>query len=273
MPIELIVMDLDGTLLDADHVTIPRRNVEALRAAAERGTKLAIASGRTWSLIESTARQLGGVDFALLANGANVRDVAGSKSIYTKSIPYAQAKAIGGVLDELELPYEVYCDGQNYVRARDRAWVHSVNLTPAFADFFDSVCRFPEDIFAALEGRGIEKFNIFYVPPHLEEELIRRAGETGPVAVTKALEENMEFNAPGVSKGDALQALCAHLGLGPDQVMAFGDAGNDLEMLEWAGWSFAMDNGTPAAKAAARMTAPANDQAGVGQMVERYVLN
>ena len=75
-----------------------------------------------------------------------------------------------------------------------------------------------------------------------------------------------------MSKGAALQALCAKLDLGPGEVMAFGDAGNDLEMLSWAGWSFAMENGTDEAKAAARYLAPANVDAGVGRMVEKYVL-
>ena len=50
MSIKLIVMDMDGTLLDEDHATIPQRNIDALRAASMRGVKLALASGRTWSL-------------------------------------------------------------------------------------------------------------------------------------------------------------------------------------------------------------------------------
>ena len=82
----------------------------------------------------------------------------------------------------------------------------------------------------------------------------------------------MELAAGGVNKGTALQALAAHLGLGPEQVMAFGDAGNDLEMLSWAGWSFAMDNASPQAKAAAKYRTAANTEAGVGQAVEKYVL-
>jgi len=71
---------------------------------------------------------------------------------------------------------------------------------------------------------------------------------------------------------EGLRALGAHLGLVPEQVMAFGDAGNDLEMLDFAGWSFAMANGSDEAKAHARYPAPANTEAGVGQMVEKYVL-
>lgn len=83
----------------------------------------------------------------------------------------------------------------------------------------------------------------------------------------------MELTATGVNKGSAVQALCAKLGLGPEQVMAFGDAGNDLELLRWAGWSFAMDNGSDEAKAAARYTTGTNREGGVGMAVEQYLLN
>ena len=91
--------------------------------------------------------------------------------------------------------------------------------------------------------------------------------------VTTSFGENMELTAPGVNKGSAVQALCARLGLGPDQVMAFGDAGNDLELLGWAGWSFAMGNASDEAKAVAHYTTGTNREGGVGMAVEQYLLN
>ena len=50
--------------------------------------------------------------------------------------------------------------------------------------------------------------------------------------ITSSIERNMELNAPGVSKGRGLMALAERLGLARDQVMAVGDSGNDLTMLE-----------------------------------------
>lgn len=273
MAIKLIVMDLDGTLLDDDHVTVPERNIRALRAASQRGVKLAIASGRTWSLLAGATEQLGLMDYALVGNGAAVRDIHHRCRIYERGIPNPQALELIDLLRREDIPFEVYAGGQNYVQARDKERVHAINLTPEFADFFDSVCLFPADVKEALAGRAAEKFNLFYVPADKRETLTAQAAGTGPLAISQALEDNMEFNAVGVNKGTALQALCAHLGLTADEVMAFGDAGNDLEMLRWAHWSFAMDSGTREAKEAARFIAPVNSQAGVGQMVEQYVLS
>jgi len=271
--IGLIAVDMDGTLLDADHVTVPRRNVEALKAARSRGVKVAIASGRTWSLLAGAVEQLGGVDYGVLANGAAVYDPKEGRSLYEKAMPNAQALALIRLLQAQDIPFEVYCQGQNYVDAAGKEKLEQYSLTPAFARFFERQTAFVPDLAAALAGRDVEKFDLFYVPPEKRELVTRLAKETGEVAVTQALENNMEFNRVGVNKGGGLRALAAHLGLTAEQVMAFGDADNDLEMLTWAGWSFAMESGTPGAKAAARHLAPPNTQAGVGQMVERYVLN
>lgn len=262
---------MDGTLLDADHVTVPPRNRAALRAASERGAALAIASGRTWSLISDAVEQLGRMDYAILSNGAAVWDVRGRRRIYEKGIPSGQASEIIGLLRREGLPFEVYCAGQNYVARDDRELVRPHCLSPEYARLYEEKTCFPAELETALAGRAVEKFNLFYVPEDRLSRVLEEVSATGPVAVANSFAQNLEIAAGGVSKGSALQALAQRLDLGPERVMAFGDAGNDLEMLAWAHWSFAMENGTPEAKAAARYQAPANTDAGVGRMVEQYL--
>ena len=63
--IKLIALDLDGTLLDDDHATIPERNIRALRAAAAQGAAVSIASGRAWALLTDVAAQLGVIRYAV----------------------------------------------------------------------------------------------------------------------------------------------------------------------------------------------------------------
>lgn len=273
MAIKLIVTDMDGTLFDDDHYTVPPRNIAALRAARERGIKLALASGRTWSILQNAATQLGGVDYAILSNGAAIWDVGTGEYIYENGFPNPQAVALIEGLIREDLPFEVYCRGQNYLRPVDTDRLGEGLLSSNFAELYlkRGVVLAP-DLAAALEGRPMEKINLFYAPAERQEALREMAQATGPVEISKAMERNMEFNYGGVSKGAALAALAERLGFDRSEVMAFGDASNDLTMLSWAGWSFAMANATEEAKATARYQTASNSEAGVGQAVERYVL-
>lgn len=270
--IRLICLDMDGTLLDDDHATVPPRNVAALRAAAERGAAVTIASGRAWSLLRGVNAQLGVTRYAVLSNGAAVLDVETGEWLYRRPLDPDARRAVLTLLLDWGLPFEVYCEGENYIQ-RDRAErVIGSALSPEFAQVLRTCSHFPEDLNAALEGKDVEKIHIFRVPPERRQELLDAAEAWGPLAVTTSFGENMELTAPGVNKGTAVQALCARLDLAPEQVMAFGDAGNDLELLRWAGWSFAMGNASDEAKAAARYTTGSNREGGVGMAVEEYLL-
>jgi hydroxymethylpyrimidine pyrophosphatase-like HAD family hydrolase len=77
----------------------------------------------------------------------------------------------------------------------------------------------------------------------------------------------LEISAPGVTKASTLELLCADLGVGPAEVVAFGDMPNDLPMLAWAGTSYAMANAHPTVLEAASCTAPANDEDGVARVL------
>lgn len=271
--IRLICLDMDGTLLDDDHATVPPRNVAALRAASERGAAVAIASGRAWALLQGVHAQIGVTRYAVLSNGAAVLDIASGEWIYRRPMDPSARRTILTLLLDWGLPFEVYCEGENYIQHDRTEQVVSSALSPEFSQVLRTCSHFPEDLNAALEGKDVEKIHIFHVPPERRQELLDAVAACGPLAVTTSFGENMELTAPGVNKGSAVQALCARLGLAPEQVMAFGDAGNDLELLRWAGWSFAMGNASDEAKAAARYVTGSNTEAGVAMAVERYFLD
>ena len=271
--IRLICLDMDGTLLDDDHATVPPRNVAALRAASERGSAVAIASGRAWALLQGVHAQIGVTRYAVLSNGAAVLDIPSGEWLYRRPMDPSARRTILTLLLDWGLPFEVYCEGENYIQHDRTEQVVSSALSPEFSQVLRTCSHFPEDLNAALEGKDVEKIHIFHVPPERRQELLDAVAACGPLAVTTSFGENMELTATGVNKGSAVQALCARLGLAPEQVMAFGDAGNDLELLRWAGWSFAMGNASDEAKAAARYVTGSNTEAGVAMAVERYFLD
>lgn len=271
--IRLICLDMDGTLLDDDHATVPQRNVTALRAAAQRGAETVISSGRAWDLLREVDAQLGVTRYAVLSNGAAVLDVADRAWIYRNCLPDPVRVPLIELLLDWGLPFEIYCQGKNYIQADRKDQVLSCAFTPQYRRILAEYSQFPERMNEALPAGTVEKIHVFYVPPERRRELEETALGWGPLSITTSFQNNMEFTAPGVNKGTAVQALCKKLGLVPEQVMAFGDAGNDLELLRWAGWSFAMANATEEAKVAARYVTGSNHDAGVGTAVEQYLLN
>ena len=270
--IRLICLDMDGTLLDDDHATVPPRNLRALRAAADRGVHIAIASGRAWSLLQGVHAQLQVTRYAVLSNGAAVLDVPSGQWLYHNCMAETACQTAVRLLLEWGLPFEVYCQGENYIQRDRTEQVVASALSPQFGQVLRTCSHFPEDLPAALLGKPVEKIHIFHVPDQRRQELMDRVTAQGPLAFASSFAGNLELTAPGANKGSAVRALCARLGISARQVMAFGDAGNDLELLSWAEWSFAMANGSDEAKAAARYQTGTNREGGVGMAVEQYLL-
>lgn len=273
MDIKLITMDMDGTTFADDHVTIPPRNIAALRAAAARGVTIAIASGRAWSQLREAAAEIGCVDYAITANGAAGLAVRQGQWLWRTGIPKAQQQAVTALLLERGLPFEVYADGDSYIQQSRKEQVIANAPSVEYGDVVRRCCMFVEDLNAALEGRTTEKIHIFAVPPAERAALLAEVRALGPIDADSAFGANMELIAPGVNKAPAAERLCARLGLGPEQVMAFGDAGNDEPLLRWAGCSFAVANAGEGAKAAAKYLTGSNEDGGVGMAIEQYVLN
>lgn len=264
---------MDGTLLDADHATVPARNIRALRAASERGAAVALASGRGWSLLRDAADQLGTVRYAVMSSGAAVLDLETGEWLYRSCLEAATWQPLVRVLLEEQLPFEVYCEGENVIQ-RDRfPSVLACALSPRFQDMLCRRTTLAEDLPSRLAGRAVEKIHVYRIPEARRAAVVERILSCGPLTAVTAFPGNLELNAPGVNKGAAVQGLCARRGWSAEQVMAFGDAGNDLELLSWAGWSFAMANATDQAKAAARYVTGSNTEAGVAMAVERYFLD
>lgn len=81
----------------------------------------------------------------------------------------------------------------------------------------------------------------------------------------------MDLINPGDDKANGLRALLDHFEILPGKLLAFGDGGNDLKMLQLAGYSYAMKNGTAETKKAAKFIAPSNDEDGVLRVIKRYL--
>lgn len=272
MPIQLIAMDLDGTLLRNDHITVSERNREALCRAAEKGVQLVLASGRTWVQLESVAQQVPAAQYALLSNGAAARELHSGEKLFAFDFPWEDFRLLLSLLHRYDAVFEAYCGGCSYLERCLTGQFDNKSLPEAFIERLKARMIIVEDIGEALAGQTPEKVNVFSMPEQNYRLLLAALHESGCFEVSSSIIGNMEINHKGVNKGVSLAHLCARLQITPKNIMAFGDATNDLAMLQYAHWSFAMANAHEQARQSARYATASNEEDGVAQAIERFVL-
>ena len=247
MNIALLAFDLDGTTI-TQHQYLPQENRLALEDAAAQGILLVPASGRMKDFLPREITALPGVRYAITANGAGVYDLATGEAVWQRLIPNEKARQVQAVLEEYDLFVEYYSQGKATTRQGDpeRAFTH-FGLPESKRHFLDKYyCLVPA---------------------------WQRLEALGGLVLTSSIPDNIEVNAQGADKGSALRALAERLGIPREKVMALGDNGNDVTMLQYAGVSVAMGDGSPEAKAAARFLTAPHDQNGLAQAVRQYVLS
>ncbi|MCD7778511.1 MAG: HAD family hydrolase [Clostridiales bacterium] len=267
--IKLIVTDLDGTLFTSDHLTISERNIKALKRAREKGIKLAISSGRAYCLLDDVIRQLGAVDYIMTSNGAASADSSG-RIISADFIEYEEWKNIYATLAKEGIVTEVYCGGNTYLNKEDFAKYENPSLGEPALNVLKGIITPCGDVLKNLEGKSAEKLYSIYVEKEVFDRFKEKFEKIG-MEVTSSIPHNMEISKKGINKGRGLKKLCSALGIDLDEVMAFGDEENDIEMLKAAGYSYAMKNASKAVKETAKFITESNDNDGVAAAVEKLL--
>lgn len=265
MPYQLLVLDVDGTLLDSAHRLRPHV-VAAVRAAHQAGLRVALATGK---LLPSVRPLLAALDVAgpqITLNGAAT--IASESGAVLRFVPLAEPDrrevitAVRGGDPEVLISH--FSLDAIYV---DRA--HP--LLGIFAEYGEVPPRMVADLLTAdLPPAG--KI-LLSGPP---ERLARLRAELAPrlsgrVVLTTTTPDFLEFFALDAGKGQALVALRTQLGLPRAVVIAVGDGENDLPLLREAGLAVAMANGAAATRAAADYVTASHDEEGVALFLERLL--
>ena len=273
MSIKLIATDLDGTLMSPDHITITDFTVSALEKAHNKGVKIAIATGRPLSLTDNVTERLPFADYVIYANGAGVYDRNRKKILCSDLIPNETAvDAISHFLKQ-KIFFEIYIDGKSHYQSESIEFFNNnTDLPQEFLDQVEESMEPHKDLIGYLGSRGIEKITLYSVEDSQYDDFIRKMKELD-LTTAVSFEGCLEATSATANKGNALKNLSKSLHITSNDVMCFGDAGNDIQMLEWAEFSFAMGNGSDACKAAAKFTALSNAEDGLAKAVNEYINN
>ena len=253
---KIIAFDLDGTAL-AKHTYISEKNKKAFQKAQAQGVMLIPATGRIRSFVPKAVFDIGKIRYLIASNGAEIYDCVAQKTIYTNPLQIETAQDVIHYLHEQNVYFEIYLQGEAYAEEANHEEMlrnfRLLGLSKEQVFFLNKKFVFTENFLTLLKEKNIppEKINIPYVTPEKRAELYQGLQEIGQMQLTSSLPNNMEANHITANKGSALKFLAEYLRIPTNEIMAIGDNGNDLEMLQYAGISVAMGNGTEAAKSAA----------------------
>lgn len=272
--IKMIGIDLDGTLLTSQKI-LTEHTKAVLVKAMEQGVIVLPATGRPLAGIPKEILQFPGIRYALTANGARLLDMKEKKVLYEKLVPYEISARLLDIFSKYDTLLEIYYDGVGYAEAQALNRIGHFLKEKPMADYILSTRRPVENVIKKFQetARPSDKVQaIFKRVEERDQAAIEALAEISDIEITGALGNNIEVNAKGVSKGAVLIYLAGILGIKREEVMAFGDGSNDVDMLAEAGFGVAMGNSIDTAKAAADYITLSNDEEGVAHAIEKYVL-
>lgn len=270
LPAKLIALDLDDTLLDS-HQQISDETVHALRRAAALGIYVVLCSGRAEDAILPFVRRLeiAGMQagrYIIAVNGCSVFDMHERKRIYSRTVSAdillhanRRAKEVG-LVSEVYDPDTIHTEEATEWTRLDSDLCHlKLNVVPDYENFLK---------------RGFVKMLIPGDPgllQKLQATLKADFGNTASVFISKPY--FLEILPPDCGKGEAISWLSDHIGLPPGTTMGFGDSMNDESMIRKCAFGIAMKNGLQEIKDIADfVTEKTNDESGVGDFINKYVL-
>ncbi|MFE9604138.1 Cof-type HAD-IIB family hydrolase [Streptomyces hokutonensis] len=271
VPPRLIATDLDGTLLRDDKSVSPR-TVAALAAAEEAGIEVFFVTGRPARWMDVVSDHVHGHGLAICGNGAAVVDLHGGPGAhrFVKVRELARNNALDAVrLVREAAPGTVYAIEQTYGFYQEPAYPKLHMEIP------DTLAPAEKLLSADAPGADEPVLKILAFHPDLDPDdflTTARLALGDRANVTRSSPSALlEISGPGVSKASTLALCCTERGIAPEEVVAFGDMPNDVEMLTWAGQSYAMGNAHPAVLAAASGRTVDNNEDGVAVVIERML--
>jgi len=259
--VKMVVTDMDGTLLNSKS-EVSGRFFELFDELQAHEVKFVAASGRQYSSIFDKLKRIHDRIAIVAENGGFVKqgDLELDSVILDRSLVIDMLP----VLREIDGLYTVFCGKQSaYIESRDQKFTDILGEYYTHFDIVDdlSVVDYDEFFKVAVYHFDGSEAHVYPYVKHLESHLqVKVSGRNW-----------IDISDPRAHKGNAVKLLQRRHGIGRKETMVFGDFNNDLEMLQEAFFSYAMENAHPNVKKAARFSTKSNDQQGVEFVLEQLL--
>ena len=257
--IKLIATDLDGTLLNSNS-KISSYNKKIFKQLMNEGIEIILSTGRAFNGMQRYKNMIDNDNYSIVFNGSIIADTNGN-FIYNKVIDADTSKAIASLHSKYNVYLHVYSGNKYIVSEPDfyyNRYIKRENIT---------------DTIVGLENIDNFEFSKMVFISNKEELLKLQAEIMSNFNVHTSFSHPnfLEVLAKGINKGSALKWLCDKKGIKREEIIAFGDNYNDIEMIEFAGVGVAPSNAEEDVKKAADYVCLSNDEDGVGKFIKDYL--
>lgn len=249
----LVASDIDGTLL-LDWKPISTATIDAIHRCQSMDIPFVLVTGRPIRWLEPIAAQIPDLGRVICLNGAVVYDIASASVVSAHTIEYSAVEEIITTITasrpEAHFAFETLTGGlvdKNFISRNPR----QANV---MEDLSELATR---DVVKILVSIGSEDSEA------LHDVLDPLVAASAHASFSNPVNGLVELAPGGVTKAKTLEGLCENLGVAREQVMAFGDMPNDIEMLTWAGHGVAMGNALASVKDCAAAVTTTVDEDGV----------
>lgn len=226
--------DIDGTLVSFKTHEVSRKSLDSLERLQKKGIKVFICSGRHKTFMDT----LGDFPFDgyICMNGALI--YADGEIIYRHPLPAGDSASIAEMAQRLEVPCAAFCE--------EHVWINTQNARSIAISDMLAITPPPFMDLTKLSNGPIYQFTAFV---DREDEARLLAPLLGGSVTARWHPEFTDIIPGNLSKAEGIAQVLGHYGIAREETIAFGDGGNDIEMLEYAGIGVAMGNAVPEVKA------------------------
>lgn len=261
---KLLAIDMDGTLLNSQEL-ISEKTISAINRCTEKDIKVIITTGRPIQGVMKYYDLLNVDSLVITYNGAKIYDVLQETTLFSQGLAAEDSQAIIDLAIAEKHSFILWSGNKlytNIINDKVLEYYRLSRVNPIVLEDFSEVIN-----------QGVTKVIWIDSPEKVKEHLPlakKRFGER--VSVTISRPEFLEFFTKGISKASAIDFIASKYQIKQEEVIAVGDALNDIEMIKYAGLGVAMGNANDEVKSIADYVCKSNDEDGLVEVIEKFIL-
>ncbi len=263
--VRLIALDLDGTTLDSSK-QVSEKNRNAIINAVKNSVHVCIASGRAFDTLPSVVTEIPGIEYAITSNGAAVYEIKDKKCLRSYKLTAESVKTILELTKDMPVTYEAFIEGRAYAGSE---YIHNpvkFGATKEAIHYIQTTRTLIDDItgFIREHVNELDSMDIIVKDADMKEKVCDAIyKETQDVYITSSVKQLVEISYKDAGKKSGVKFLADRLGVSKEEIAAFGDADNDKDMIEYAGYGIAVANASTSLKEKADYITLSNDEDGI----------